>query len=114
VYLRVFPRALDTGGENLYIDTKDVQKLLIVGDLAVRLLITLGACSTWRKAAGKDCPTAKVLLEAKAGALHPKRYQSSPSKLSTRARRGKKRRQSDWQDKRTKIRTFPLTHTMPL
>src|SRR6266516_1043072 len=31
----------------------------------------------------KDCPTASVLLEAKAAALHPKRYQSSLSKLST-------------------------------
>jgi hypothetical protein len=41
------PRALDTGGENLYIDTQDVQKLLIVGDSAVRLLITLGVRSAW-------------------------------------------------------------------
>src|SRR5271156_7083240 len=30
----------------------------------------------------KDCPTAKVLLEAKAAALLPKRYQISLSKLS--------------------------------
>jgi hypothetical protein len=46
----------------------------------------------------KDCPTAEVLLEAKAAALHPERYQSSLSKLSTKreVRRGKKRRQSDW------------------
>src|SRR2546421_8212311 len=28
----------------------------------------------------KDCPTASVLLEAKAAALHPERYQSSLSK----------------------------------
>jgi hypothetical protein len=41
------PYAQDTGGENLYIDTKDVLKLLIVGDSAVRLLITLGARSAW-------------------------------------------------------------------
>jgi hypothetical protein len=27
----------------------------------------------------KDCPTASVLLEAKAAALHPERYQSSLS-----------------------------------
>jgi hypothetical protein len=40
-------RALDTGGENLYIDIKDVQKLLIMGDSAIRLLITLGARSAW-------------------------------------------------------------------
>jgi hypothetical protein len=31
----------------------------------------------------KDCPTAEVLLEAKAAALYPERYQSSLSKLST-------------------------------
>jgi hypothetical protein len=41
------PYAQDTGGENPYIDTKDVLKLLIVGDSAVRLLITLGARSAW-------------------------------------------------------------------
>ena len=46
----------------------------------------------------KDCPTAEVLLEAKAAALHPERYQSSLSKLSTEreGEAGKKRRQSDW------------------
>jgi hypothetical protein len=32
-----------TSGENLYIGTKGVQKLLIVGDSAVRLPITLRA-----------------------------------------------------------------------
>src|SRR5438874_13806289 len=50
------------------------------------------------KSCRKDCPTASVLLEAKAAALHPERYQSSLSKLYNggRARRGKKRRQSDW------------------
>jgi len=31
------------GGEDPCIDTKDVSKLLIVGDSAVRLLVTLGA-----------------------------------------------------------------------
>src|SRR3954454_3420308 len=36
------------------------------------------------KSCRKDCPTASVLLEAKAAALHPERYQSSLSKLSTR------------------------------
>ena len=36
------------------------------------------------KSCRKDCPTAKVLLEAKAAALHPERYQSSLSKLSTK------------------------------
>jgi len=32
----------------------------------------------------KDCPTASVLLEAKAAVLHPERYQSLLSKLSTK------------------------------
>jgi hypothetical protein len=32
----------------------------------------------------KDCPTAEVLLEAKAPPLHPERYRSSLSKLSTK------------------------------
>jgi hypothetical protein len=32
----------------------------------------------------KDCLTAKALLEAKAAALHPERYQSPLSKLSTK------------------------------
>jgi hypothetical protein len=41
------PYAQDPGGENPYIDTKDVLKLLIVGDSAVRLLVTLGARSAW-------------------------------------------------------------------
>ena len=41
------PCVQDTGGENPYIDTKDVLKLLIVADSAVRLLVTLGACSAW-------------------------------------------------------------------
>src|SRR2546423_14914483 len=36
------------------------------------------------KSCRKDCPTAEVLLEAKAAALHPERYQSSLSKLSKR------------------------------
>jgi hypothetical protein len=36
------------------------------------------------KSCRKDCPTAKVLLEAKAAALYPERYQSLLSKLSTK------------------------------
>jgi hypothetical protein len=35
------PCAQDTGGENPCIDTKDVLRLLVVGDSAVRLLVTL-------------------------------------------------------------------------
>jgi hypothetical protein len=41
------PCAQDTGGENPCNNTKDVLKLLVVGDSAVRLLITLGARSAW-------------------------------------------------------------------
>jgi hypothetical protein len=41
------PSAQDTGDEDPYIDTKDVLKLPIVGDSAVRLLITFGARSAW-------------------------------------------------------------------
>ena len=51
------------------------------------------------KSCRKDCPTASVLLEAKAAAPHPERYQSSLSKLFTKegGRGGeKKRRQSGW------------------
>jgi hypothetical protein len=36
------------------------------------------------KSCRKDCPTASVLLEAKAAALHPEWYQSLLSKLSTK------------------------------
>jgi hypothetical protein len=43
------------------------------------------------KSCRKESPTAKMLLEAKVAALHPKQYQSSPSKLSKKGglRRGK-------------------------
>jgi len=47
VSLTSLPCAQDTGGENLCIDTKGVLKLLIVGDSAVRLLVTLEARSAW-------------------------------------------------------------------
>src|SRR2546423_7142239 len=50
------------------------------------------------KSCRKDCPTASGLLEAKAAALHPERYQSSLSKLSTKEGGrggGKKGRKSD-------------------
>ena len=36
------------------------------------------------KSRRKDCPTAEVLPEAKVAALHPERYQSLLSKLSTK------------------------------
>jgi hypothetical protein len=35
------------GGENPYIDPEDILKLLIIGDSAVRLLVTLGVRSAW-------------------------------------------------------------------
>jgi hypothetical protein len=41
------PCAQDLDGKNPYIDTKDVLRLLIVGDSAVRLLVTLKARSAW-------------------------------------------------------------------
>jgi hypothetical protein len=78
------PSAHDLGGENPYIDTKDVFE-------ASELWATRpsGCWSPLERAPRgeklpKDCPTAEVLLEAKAAALHPKRYQSSLSKLSTK------------------------------
>jgi hypothetical protein len=69
------------------VDTKYVLKLLVVDDSvdhACRALRVVKSCR-------KDCPMAKVLLEAKAVALHPDRYQSSLSKLSIkgRVRRGR-------------------------
>jgi len=51
------------------------------------------------KSCQKDCPTASMLLVAKAAALHREWYQSSLSKLLTKegGRGGEKeRRQSDW------------------
>jgi hypothetical protein len=45
--LRVFLARRTRGNEDAYIDTNDVLKLLIVGDSAVRLLVTLGARSAW-------------------------------------------------------------------
>jgi hypothetical protein len=59
------PRAQDTGDKNPYIDLEDVLRLLIVGDSAVRLLITLGARSAWWEAAER-LPNGQVLLEVKA------------------------------------------------
>src|SRR2546421_9447583 len=58
------PRAQDTGGENPCIDTKDILKLLIVGDSAVRLLVPWSALRAV-KSCRKDCPTAKVLPKPK-------------------------------------------------
>jgi hypothetical protein len=55
-----------------------------VGDSAVRLLVNPGVRSAWVKSCRNDCLTAKVLLEVKAAALHPERYRSLLSDLSTK------------------------------
>jgi hypothetical protein len=47
------------------IDTKDVLKLLIVGDSAVRLLGHPWSALRVVKNCRKDCPTAKVLAKPK-------------------------------------------------
>jgi hypothetical protein len=47
------------------IDTKDVLKLLIVGDSAVRLLVTPWSALRVVKSCRRDCPTAKVLPKPK-------------------------------------------------
>ena len=85
------PSAHDLGGENPYIDTKDVLKLLNCGRLGRQAAGHPWSALRVVKSCRKDCPTAKVLLEAKAAALHPEWYQSLLSKLSTRGRvrRGK-------------------------
>jgi hypothetical protein len=92
------PSAYDLGGENPYIDTKDVLKLLNCGRLGRQAAGHPWSALRVVKKLPKDCPTAEVLLEAKAAALHPERYQSSLSNYLQRGRvrQGKKRRQSDW------------------
>src|SRR5271155_2371532 len=86
------------GGEDPCIDTEDVFK-------ASELWATRpsGCWSPLERAPRgeklpKRLPNGFGAAEAKAAALHPKWYQSSLSKLSTRGGRGgeKKRRQSDW------------------
>jgi hypothetical protein len=71
VFTRI-PRTQDTGGENPYIDTQDVQSLIV----ATR---PSGCYHSWSalrvvKIGLKDCPTAKVLLELKTVALQLERY----------------------------------------
>jgi hypothetical protein len=78
------PSAHDLGGENPYIDTKDVLKLLNCGRLGRQAAGHPWSALRVVEKLPKDCPTAEVLLEAKAAALHPERYQSSLSKLSTK------------------------------
>ena len=78
------PSAHDLGGENPYIDTKDVLKLLNCGRLGRQAAGHPWSALRVVEKLPKDCLTAEVLLEAKAAALHPERYQSSLSKLSTK------------------------------
>jgi hypothetical protein len=54
-----------------------------VGDSAVRLLIPLERAPRGEKLP-KRLPNGRGAAEAKAAALHPERYQSSLSKLSTK------------------------------
>jgi hypothetical protein len=60
------PRA---GGKSPYIDPEDILRLLTVGDSAAdHPWSALRVVKSYRK----DCLTAKVLLEAKSAAPHPK------------------------------------------
>ena len=65
------PCAQDTGGENPYIDTKDVFEASDCGRLGRQAAGHPWSALRVVKSCRKDCPTAKVLLEAKAAALHP-------------------------------------------
>jgi hypothetical protein len=84
LFFTSLPSAHDLGGENPYIDTKDVLKLLNCGRLGRQAAGHPWSALRVVEKLPKDCPTAEVLLEAKAAALHPERYQSSLSKLSTK------------------------------
>jgi hypothetical protein len=75
------PSAHDLGGENPYIDTKDILKLLNGGRLGRQAAGHPWSALRVVEKLPKDCLTAEVLLEAKAAALHPERYQSSLSRL---------------------------------
>src|SRR2546429_6225521 len=79
------------GGEDPYIDARDGLKASDCGRLGRQAAGHPWSALRVVKSCRKDCPTAKVLLEAKAAALHPERYQSLLSKLwkGGRVRRGK-------------------------
>jgi hypothetical protein len=72
------------GGEDPYIDTKDVFEASDCGRLGRQAAGYPWSALRVVKSCRKDCLTASVLLEAKAAALHPERYQSLLSKLSTK------------------------------
>ena len=77
------PCASDTGGESPYIDTQDGRGASDCGRLGRQAAGHPWSALRAVKSCRKDCPTASVLLEAKAAALHSERYQSSLSELST-------------------------------
>ncbi len=77
------PCAQDTGGETPYIGTKGCFEASDCWRLGRQAADHPWSALRVVESCRKDCPTASVLLEAKAAALHPKRYQSSLSKLST-------------------------------
>jgi hypothetical protein len=83
-HLRVFLARQDTGGENPCIDTKRCFEASDCGRLGRQAADHPWSALRVVKSCRKDCPMASVLLEAKAAALHPERYQSSLSKLSTK------------------------------
>jgi hypothetical protein len=80
------PRALDVAGESLYLVARDVLKASDCGRLGRQAADHPLERAPRGESCRKDRPTAEVLLEAKAAALHPKwhqsSYQSSLSKLS--------------------------------
>jgi hypothetical protein len=77
------PCAQDTGGEHPCINT-NCFKASDCGRLGRQVAGHPWSALRVVKSCRKDCPTAEVLLEAKAAALHPERYQSLLSKLSTK------------------------------
>src|SRR5947209_20395418 len=67
-----------------YIDAKDVFEAPDCGRLGRQTIGYPWSALRVVKSCRKVCPMASVPLEAKAAALHPERYRSSLSKLSTR------------------------------
>src|SRR5271168_935207 len=78
------PSAHDLGGENPYIDTEDVLKLLNCGRLGRQAAGHPWSALRVVKSCRKTTQRPRCCSELKAAALHPERYQSSLSKLSTK------------------------------
>jgi hypothetical protein len=72
-HLRAF-LARRTRVARIPVSTPIVLRLLIVGDSAVKAAGHPWSALRVLKSCRKDCPTAEVLLEAKAAALHPEWY----------------------------------------